>query len=60
MRAFLDALLAYWGTASDLVQRQEHGNQKVGAALLWEDGRRVVFQTAMVMYEIERALSVPS
>ena len=24
-RAFLDALLAYWGTVIDLVQRQEHG-----------------------------------
>src|SRR5262249_12277316 len=23
-RAFLDALIAYWGTVSDLVQRQEH------------------------------------
>jgi hypothetical protein len=54
---FLDALLAYWGTVSDLVQRQEHGAKKEGRPLVWEDGRRVVFQTAVVMFEIDRALS---
>jgi hypothetical protein len=55
--AFLEALIAYWGTVSDLVQRQEHGGQKEGEPLVWEDGRRVVFQTAVVMYEIHRTLS---
>ena len=54
---FLDALLTYWGTVSDLVQRQEHGGQKEGDALIWEDGRRVVFQTVIVMFEIDRAVS---
>jgi hypothetical protein len=54
---FLDALLAYWGTVSDLVQRQEHGAQKEGRPLVWEDGRRVVFQTAVVMFEVDRSLS---
>jgi hypothetical protein len=54
---FFDALLAYWGTVSDLVQRQEHGAQKEGHPLVWEDGRRVVFQTAIVMFEVDRALS---
>lgn len=54
---FLEALLGYWGTVSDLVQRQEHGGQKEGEPLVWEDGRRVVFQTAVVMFEIDRALS---
>jgi hypothetical protein len=53
---FLDALLAYWGTVSDLVQRQEHGAQKEGRPLVWEDGRRVVFQTAIVMFEVDRTL----
>jgi hypothetical protein len=53
---FLDALLVYWGTLSDLVQRQEHGAQKEGRPLVWEDGRRVVFQTANVMFEIDRTL----
>jgi hypothetical protein len=54
--AFLEALLAYWGTLVDLVQRQEHGAQREGTPLVWEDGRRVVFQTCVVMYEIDRAL----
>lgn len=47
-KQFLDALVAYWGAVSDLVQRQEHGAQKEGSSLTWEDGRRVVFQTAMI------------
>lgn len=55
--AFLEALLAYWGTVSDLVQRQEHGAHKEGEPLEWEDGRRIVFQAAVVMFEVERALS---
>ena len=55
-RAFLDALLAYWGTVSDLVQRQEHGAQKQGEPLQWEDTRTVVFQTAIVMFEIARVV----
>jgi hypothetical protein len=55
-QAFLSALLPYWGTVSDLVQRQEHGAQKEGEPLTWEDARRVVFQTAIVMFEIARAV----
>lgn len=55
-RAFLDALVAYWGTVSDLVQRQEHGAQKENAELVWEDARRVVFHTAVLMFEVDRAL----
>lgn len=54
---FLDALLAYWKTLNKLVQRQEHGAQKEGESLVWEDGRRVIFQTCVVMFEIDRALS---
>jgi hypothetical protein len=56
-KPFLDALLAYWGTLGDLVQRQEHGAQKEGKPLEWEDARRVVFQTAVVMFEINHASS---
>jgi hypothetical protein len=55
-RALLAALLAYWGTVSDLVQRQEHGAQKQGEPLTWEDTRTVVFQTAIVMFEIARTV----
>ena len=50
--AFLEALLAYWGTVSDLVQRQVHGGQKEGEPLKWEDARRVVFHTGIVMFEL--------
>jgi len=56
-RPFLDALISYWNSIDDMTQRQEHGAQKEGKALLWEDGRRLVFQTAVVMFEIDRALS---
>lgn len=55
-KEFLDAILAYWGTVSDLTQRQEHGGQKEDSPLIWEDGRRVVFQTAIVMYEVDSSL----
>lgn len=51
-RAMLEALLAYWGTVSDLVQKQEHAGQRDGESLTWEDARRVVFHTAVVMYEV--------
>lgn len=54
---FLEALLGFWKTVNDLVQRQEHGGQKENEPLVWEDGRRVVFQTAIVMYEIDSSLS---
>ena len=53
---FLEALVTYWGTVIDLVQRQEHGAQREGKPLVWEDARRVVFQTANVIFEIDRSL----
>lgn len=58
--ATLEALVAYWRAVSGSVQRQEHGAQKEGRPLVWEDGRRVVFQTAIVMFEVERALHLPA
>lgn len=56
-RPFLEALVHYWGTVTDLVQRQVHGNQKGSRSLIWEDGRRIVFQTAVVMFEVDSAIS---
>jgi hypothetical protein len=53
----LDALLNYQSAVSDLVQRQEHGDQKPNDPLTWEDARAAVFQTAMVMFEFDRMLS---
>lgn len=57
VHSFLDALLRYWGTVSDLVQRQEHGGLRDGEPLGWGDARRVVFQVAVVMLEIDNALA---
>jgi hypothetical protein len=48
------ALLEYWSTILDLGQRQEHGGQKEGEALTWEDGRRLVVLTLLAMLEIDR------
>jgi hypothetical protein len=48
--------IAYFGTVWDLVQRQEHGAQKEGKALTEEDARRCVFQTALVMFELDRSV----
>ncbi len=49
--AFLTALFEYWKRSVDLIQRQEHGRD-----LLWSDARRVVFHTAVLMYEITTTL----
>ena len=57
VHAFLDSLLNYWGCVQDLIQRQEHGALKEHEKLLWEDARRVVFQSLIIMYEVDRAVS---
>lgn len=54
--AFVEALLNYWGTTSDLVQRQEHGALKESEELQWKDARRVVFGVLYVMYEVVEAV----
>jgi len=56
-KPFLETLLSYWGTVSDLIQKQEHGGQREGQTLVWEDARRVVFQTAIVMFEISSGIT---
>ena len=55
---FFEALISYWGAINDLVQRQEHGSRKEGSSLNWEDGRRIVFNTMILMYEIDRVLKI--
>jgi hypothetical protein len=52
----LDGLFDYWRAADKLIQRQEHAGQREGEPLTGEDGRRVVFQTAVVMFEVDRSL----
>ena len=56
-KSFLHALIDYWRRVSDLIQRQEHGGQKEGRSLVWEDARRIVFQMAVIMFEVDSALS---
>lgn len=56
---FLFALVNYWAKMSALAQRQTHGAQKEGEPLTWEDARRLVFQAAVVMFEVDRSLSRP-
>jgi hypothetical protein len=51
VRRSLEALVDYWCTVSDLAQRQEHS-----ATLTEDDSRRMVFQTMVVMREIEMAV----
>jgi hypothetical protein len=50
-------LVAYWQAVNDLAERAEHGSQREGSPLLWDDGRRLVFQTLLVMVELQAALS---
>lgn len=55
-RRFLNALLKYWRAVSDLAQRQEHAGLREGEPPCEEDTRRLVFQTLLVMYEVDRAI----
>lgn len=53
----LDALLGYWSAAIESVQQLHKASQLEGRRpLSWEDARRAVFQTGLVMYEIDRTL----
>ena len=52
----LDGLFGYWRATDSLVQRQEHAGQREAEPLTFEDGRRVGFQTAVVMFEADRTL----
>ena len=56
-RNHLDALTRYWRSVSDLAQRQEHGGKREGEPLALEDARRLVFQTMVVMYEVDRVVA---
>jgi hypothetical protein len=52
VRRSLGALLDCWETVVDLTNRQEHGRD-----LTADDSRAVVFQTMLVMREVDLALS---
>jgi hypothetical protein len=53
----LAALSDYLDAVNKGLQRQEHGDQKVGDPLTWEHARAAVFNTAMLMHEYDRLLS---
>jgi hypothetical protein len=57
VESFLSALLGYWRAVSDLAQRQEHAARRENETLRVEDARRLVSQTLIVMYEVDRALT---
>jgi hypothetical protein len=52
----LDALFGFWRATDRYIQRQEHASQREGESLTPEDGRRAVFQTAVLMFEADRML----
>lgn len=54
--SLLVALIDYWHEASDLVQRQVHGDQKDGEPVTWDDAQAGVLHTAITMFEIDRWL----
>jgi hypothetical protein len=54
--ALLRALGDYSETTMGVIQRQEHGGQKEGQPLVWQDARRVVFHVAVVMFEFSLML----
>jgi hypothetical protein len=50
--SLLDAILVYWGTVSDQVQKIEHRGQTASRPLTWNDARRAVRHTYLIMTEI--------
>ncbi len=50
------ALIKFWGTVSDLDQRQAHDATREGERLTKEDARRAVLFTLLVMLEVDSAL----
>lgn len=54
VQKFLESLLPFWGTVSDLVQQNVHANEKNGKPINMEDSRRIVFQSMNIMMELHR------
>jgi hypothetical protein len=50
-RKTLEALGDLWEATNALIQRQEHGAQKEGEPITWDDARRVVYLTMFLMIE---------
>lgn len=56
VRDQLRALYKYWETVDRLAQRQVHAAQRERERLSPDDGRRLVFHTMLVMFELAAAL----
>jgi hypothetical protein len=54
---FLRALIGPWAALNDRLQRHDHGSPPPGERLRWEDGRRLVLFTALVMAEFDRSFA---
>ncbi len=52
-----EALVTYWGTVSDLANRQAHGAAREKETLHAEDARRLIFHTMLVMFEVDRLIA---
>jgi hypothetical protein len=52
----LVVLIRYWGSVYELANRQGHNARREEDRLTPEDARRVIFQTMVVMYEVDNAL----
>jgi hypothetical protein len=59
VKDYVQKLLDYWRAVSDLAQRQEHAASREKRPIGVDDARRLVFQTLVVMAEIDSALPVP-
>jgi hypothetical protein len=53
----LRGLLEQWWTLLELIERHEERRQEAGERLRWEDGRRLVLFTALVIVEIDRSFA---
>jgi hypothetical protein len=56
----LEALGDYAEATCDVIERQEHGGQKEGHELMWDDARRVVLNVAVVLSEFAATLPNPT
>ncbi|HEX4186910.1 MAG TPA: hypothetical protein VHY83_03330 [Solirubrobacteraceae bacterium] len=52
----LASLIEHWRALAEHLRRHEH-EQRPAARLRWEDGRRLVLLTALVMVEVDRSFS---
>jgi hypothetical protein len=53
----LGGLFAHWGALAENVRRHEHAQWPAIERLRWEDGRRLVLFTALVLVEVDRSLA---